>query len=152
MKEASREEGGGGRVATGMGDAGIWKQWRESKKRADELEMLNVKLKEEQEFLNSTIVTLKSENQELQEHKAKSHVEQDIVQIQAELEDRQMEMIALQEENADLKEKCKELVDAKDKLSMELELVRKESSISVNIASDKLGELESGMEQKKREN
>lgn len=63
-----------------------------------------------------------------------------------------MELIASKEENEDQREIIKQLQDDNDKLKMELDLLRKESSISVNIASDKLGELESGIEERKREN
>lgn len=42
LREAAKDTSG---LNQSIGDTSIWKQWRESKKRADELEVLNLKFK-----------------------------------------------------------------------------------------------------------
>ena len=146
----------GGLGAAGAG-GNIWKQWRESKKRADELELLNVKLKAEQEFLAKTIGELKEENQELSTQRGRfqqqMHAEsEDLLQLRAELDDRSGELGEEREATRRAKEAARELQGEVENLRMELELQKKESSISVNVASDKLEELQAGLERQKREN
>lgn len=113
MREAAKEPTG---LDQSIGDASIWRQWRESKKRADELEVLNLKLKEEQSFLNMTIEELKVQNEELSSLKEKINQQitvdsQDMFKLQNELEDKNMELIGVREENDDQKDIIKQLQD-----------------------------------------